>query len=251
MTRNNKVLQLSILLVCAIVVIVVIGPFKKDQPRQLGENAQGQAFASVPEESVENEEVQQSSGGAISLEQVKELLMKQGINDKLYWEALSYEEVELDRDDEPEVVAAIDGGSHLGAFFIFDKTSSGDYSLIFDKSWKVASLNFGAPIEVAEKKLLQVVEMTGGSGVSVQIAHLLEIQNGEVIEAWQGTLKDMNAMFGGNYYVVAGSFQIVNDIMYAWETRSELEDDTVTVKGKPTTTVKMYTYNGTQFIEQK
>lgn len=251
MTRNNKVLQLSILLVCAIVVIVVIGPFKKDQPQKLGENAQGQAIASVLEQSVGSEGVQQSNGATISLEQVKDIIRKQGIDGELYWEALSYEEVELDGDDEPEVVAAIDGGSHLGAFFIFDKTSSGDYSLIFDKSWKVASLNFGAPIEVAEKQLFQVVEMTGGSGLSVRNAHLLEIHNGKVVEAWQGTLKEMNAMFGGNYYVIAGSFQIVNDILYAWETRSELEDDTVTVKGEPTTKVTTYSYNGTQFIEQK
>lgn len=245
MNLNKRVLQVAVLLVCVIGIIGVMSTIKADRPAQSSENVLDQdQLAPV---NVENHQ----SSGALSLEQVKDLIRKQGVDGEDDWNGLSYREVDLDGDNEPEVVAAIDGGVHIGVFYIFAKTSSGNYQLLAEKSWRIVSLDFGAPVEVGEKQLFEVVEMTGGSGISVQIAHLLDIQNGELVEAWQGTLKEMNAMFDDSYYVIAGSFQVVNDILYAWETRSELEDDGVTIIGKPITTVEMYTFNGIHFVEKK
>ncbi|GGH22568.1 hypothetical protein [Paenibacillus segetis] len=244
MSWNKRVMQFVVLLVCVLVTIGVMNLINEDTSEPSNENVLNQTQPTAV-----NVEKQQSSE-ALSLEQVKDLIRKQGIDGEDYWNGLSYLEVDLDGDNEPELVAAINGGVHLGVFYIFDKTSPGKYQLLAEKGWKVASLDFGAPIEVGEKQLFEVVEMTGGSGISVRIAHLMDIQHGELVEVWQGTLKEMNAMLGGSYYVIAGSFQVVNDILYAWQTRSELEDDAVTVKGEPITTVKMYTYDGSQFVEK-
>jgi len=76
----------------------------------------------------------------ITKNMVEDWIRKQG-NEKrdYYFDGLSFEEMNVDGDSEPEVLVRIDGGVHLGDFFIFDKQSKDSYKLIFEQPWHVES----------------------------------------------------------------------------------------------------------------
>ncbi|RCX23557.1 copper amine oxidase-like protein [Fontibacillus phaseoli] len=185
----------------------------------------------------------------VTLEQVASWVKQQGARSNYYLEGLSYEEVQLDEDDELEVIAGIDGGVHLGQFFIFDRNASGSYKLLAEKNWKVEQLDPGAAKDVESKKVFETVERTGGTGIDVYYAHLWYLDNGAMKEAWRGTLKERFAMVSGGHSLLAGSYQVINNMLYSWETFTRLADDDETVVGKPETKMKVYRFDGTKFVE--
>ncbi|AZK47397.1 hypothetical protein [Paenibacillus lentus] len=194
--------------------------------------------------------LRRASGTKITEQQVADWIVEQGEADRYYLEGLSIELLDLDRDGESEIVAMIDGGVHLGNYFIFDRDSNGDYQLIFERNWKVDSLKLREPIEVGDKLIYETVERTGGTGLSVEIVHLWYIEQGQVVEVWKGTVKEMNAVFPGSYSLTVAGYRIQDGLLYYWRTFSPLEDDAETVQGTSETTLTIYTFDGASFIER-
>ncbi|GAA0137234.1 hypothetical protein YSY43_40750 [Paenibacillus sp. YSY-4.3] len=186
----------------------------------------------------------------ITKQRVTDWIVEQGKEDRYYVEGLSYEMVDLDGDGEAEVLAAIDGGVHLGNFFIFDRDAAGNYRLIFESPWKVDSMNPGASVLVGDKLLYETVERTGGTGLDVEITHLWYMEQGRVVEAWKGITKEMNAMIPGSYSLTVAGYRVYDDVLYAWKTLSLLEDDAETVQGKPVTTMNTFVFDGVSFQEK-
>ncbi|MEF2967249.1 hypothetical protein V3851_15535 [Paenibacillus sp. M1] len=184
-------------------------------------------------------------------EQVADWITRQGLEEvkELYLEALSYVEVQLDEDAELEVIAGIDGGVHLGRFFIFDQTSNGAFTLVAERDWKVEELDPGMEKDVELKKVFETVERTGGTGIDVYYAHLWYLENGEMKEAWQGTLKMRNAMLPGEHSLLAGGYQVIENTLYSWETITKLADDDETPLAGPETMLKVYRFDGSKFAE--
>lgn len=189
---------------------------------------------------------------AISKKQVTQWIKQQGARKaNYYFEGLTFVEVQLDEDKELEVIAGIDGGVHLGHFFVFDRSKAGTYKLIAEKDWKVEQLHPGPAIEMNSKKLFETVERTGGTGVDVKYVHLWHVENGKWVEAWEGVLKERNAMITGLHSLVAGGYQVIDDTLYSWNTLTLLEDDDETMKGQRETTLQIFRFDGNRFVEQK
>lgn len=180
-------------------------------------------------------------------DQIAKWILEQGQRDEYYLEGLSYTEVQLDSDSELEIIAGIDGGVHLGQFFIFDSDKDGVYQLIVEKDWRVEQLHPGMAKDVELKMIFETVDRTGGTGVDVYEAHLWYLDNGEFKEVWKGWLKGRNAMFAGSHSLVAGSYQVIEGWLYNWETVFKLADDDVTQTAPPQTTMKVYKFNGEMF----
>ncbi|WP_410768625.1 stalk domain-containing protein [Fontibacillus sp. BL9] len=185
----------------------------------------------------------------VTLKQVASWVKQQGAGSNYYLEGLSFEEVQLDEDDELEVIAGIDGGVHLGQFFIFDRNASGNYKLLAEKNWKVEQLDPGVAKDVELKKVFETVERTGGTGIDVHYAHLWYLDNGIMKEAWRGTMKERFAMVPDGHSLLAGSYQVIDNTLYSWETFTKLADDDETVVGKPETKMKVFRFDGTEFVE--
>lgn len=183
----------------------------------------------------------------ITKQQVTGWIVEQGKEDNYYVEGLSYELIDLDGDGEAEVVAAIDGGVHLGHYFMFDRDAKGNYRLIFESPWKVETLKPGAPVRVGDKLLYETVERTGGTGLDVEIVHLWYMEEGRVVEAWKGITKEMNAMIPGSYSLTVAGYHIQDDVLYFWRTLSLLEDDAETIQGAPATTMNTFVFDGVSF----
>lgn len=180
-------------------------------------------------------------------DQIVKWIRDQGQRDDYYWEGLSYIEVQLDEDDELEIIAGIDGGVHLGQFFIFDADPDGVYQLIVEKDWKVEQLDPGPSKDIELHRIFETVERNGGTGVDIREAHLWYLDNGEFREIWKGWLKGRNAMFTGSHSLLAGSYQVIDNWLYSWETTTKLADDDVTPTEPPQTTLKVYKFNGEAF----
>ncbi|WP_334071232.1 MULTISPECIES: hypothetical protein [Paenibacillus] len=188
----------------------------------------------------------------LSKKQVTQWIKKQGARKvNYYFEGLSFVEMQLDNDEELEVIAGIDGASHLGQFFVFDRSKAGTYKLIAEKDWKVERLHPGPAIEMNSKKLFETVERTGGTGLDIKYVHLWHVENGKWVEAWKGVLKERNAMITGLHSLVAGGYQVIDDTLYSWNTLTLLEDDDETMKGQRETTLQIFRFDGTRFVEQK
>lgn len=207
-------------------------------PKQ-GQPAQQNAEAAVPF-TVEQPELPLK-------DQIAQWIQQQGERDEYYLEALSYTEVQLDMDNDLEIIAGIDGGAHLGQFFIFDRSSEGSYRMITEKDWKVEQLHPGLMKDVELTMLFETVEHTGGTGIDVQIAHLWYLKDGEFKEAWEGRLKERNAMMTGSHSLLAASYQVIENWLYSWETFYTLADDDVTNTEPPRTTMKRFEFNGEVF----
>lgn len=193
---------------------------------------------------------------SISKQQVAQWIKSQGKDkaDSYFIEGLSYDLVNLDDDDDLEIMAKIDGGVHLGQFFIFDKDSAGKYQLIAEQDWKVENWDADNPIDIAGKKIFKLVTRTGGTGLDIFNVHLWYMEQGKYIEAWQGTLLERSVMavlIPESYYKKAGGYQV--DVegkrLYAWETRHQLAEDGVTPIGEIITATTLYRFNGTGFIK--
>ncbi|GIO83134.1 hypothetical protein J25TS5_00660 [Paenibacillus faecis] len=199
-----------------------------------------------------NSETTPQTQKAISKKQVTQWIKQQGARKaNYYFEGLTFIEVQLDEDKELEVIAGIDGGVHLGHFFVLDRTKAGTYKLIAEKDWKVEALHPGPAVETDSRVLYETVERTGGTGIDVKYAHLWYVKDGKWVEAWKGVLKERNAMITGAHSLVAGSYQVIDDTLFSWETLTRLEDDDETVKGERETTLQVFQFDGTRFVEKK
>lgn len=217
-------------------------------------NANSTGAHSLTERKVINEDPTALAQAELPLkDQIAKWIVEQGQREEYYLEGLSYVEVQLDTDSELEIIAGIDGGVHLGQFFVFDSGADGEYKLIAEKDWKVEQLHPGMVKDVELKMIFETVDRTGGTGVDVYEAHLWHLDNGEFKEVWNGWLKGRNAMIAGSHSLLAGSYQVIDGWLYNWETVVKLEDDDVTQKEPPQTTLKVYSFNGEMFelVESK
>jgi len=185
---------------------------------------------------------------------VEEWIREQG-NEKsnYYFDGLFVEEVNIDRDSEPEVLAKIDGGVHLGNFFIFDKQSNGSYKLIYEQPWHVVSWNAEHFDIDGMNPLLNIVTRTGGTGVDIRESHLMYMDNSGVwTEAWKGTLKDVY-VFQDKYRAIMGSYQFYDDDgeLYYWQTEWVASWEDEKMDADPKTTLKIYTIEQGEFIEKQ
>lgn len=194
----------------------------------------------------------------ITKEQVSNWINSQGKEERYYIYGLSYELVNLDNDSDLEIVAKIDGAVHIGNFFILDKTEDGIYKLIDEKLWKAECPKLNQPIYVNGKKVFETVVRTGGTGADVNVSHLWYLENGKMVEAWQGKLKERLTIHpSGGYLLNVGSYQIIcsgsvyestNDYssnrLYYWETKYKFADDNITKVGEPVTTSETFKFDG-------
>ncbi len=193
----------------------------------------------------------ETAAARITKQQVADWIVQQGKKTGYYLYGLSFEMIDLDGDGIEEVVAAIDGGVHLGNYFIFKRDAAGNYQLIFESPWKVESLKLAEPHQVGDKLLYETVERTGGTGLSIEIVHLWYLEQGRIVEAWAGTVKEMNAMMPGEYSLAVAGYRIQDNVLYVWRTLSPLEDDAETVHGTVETTMTAFEFDGTVFKERK
>jgi len=200
----------------------------------------------------QNRSVHVSTGPSVAREQVIEWIAEQGRENDYFWDGLWYEEADLDGDADLEVVAGIDGAVHLGQFFIFDRAQDGRYKLVKEEGWKVERVRLDDPIEMDGKKLFQIVKRTGGTGLDIYIAHLFYMENGNVVDAWEGILREIQmASEPKNYTLKVGNYQIDPGTrsLYAWESVYRLDETGTRTIGDPATVVKKYRFDGTRFVE--
>ncbi|WP_289136814.1 hypothetical protein [uncultured Brevibacillus sp.] len=183
----------------------------------------------------------------VGKDQIKQWIQQQSKKKDHYMEGLAFQEINLDQDEELEVVATITGGVHLGTFFLFDKQASGSYQLAVEQPWKIDSLDLEQPVlEIGDKRIYQIVQHTGGTGVSVEIAILWYLDKGRFVEAWTGSLKEISS-FQEEYYALHGSYHFDGENLYYSTTSYKRPDDDT----KPVTEFKQetvpYSFNGTLF----
>jgi len=189
----------------------------------------------------------------ISKEQIISWIKEQGKEDRYFYGGLSYELTNVDNDSELEVIATIHGGVHLGDFFIFDKNENGKYILVTEQPWHVTSMNFSNhmadPVEVNNKKIFEIVERTGGSGLDIYEVHLCYVEQGKFVDAWKGILNTVS-VFQLNYFLEIGNYRFnkSNNRLYAWSSKYDFELDGVTLKENRGTNTMIYKFDGTKFI---
>ncbi|MCZ8520968.1 MULTISPECIES: stalk domain-containing protein [Paenibacillus] len=172
-----------------------------------------------------------------------------------YFDGLSFEKMNLDGDSEPEVLARIDGGVHLGNFFIFDNQSDGSYKLSFEQPWHVESWN----IESIENfraegmnPLYKIVTRTGGTGVDVREVHLMYMSDtGIWTEAWKGTLKE-RSVFQDKYHATMGSYQFNDDDgeLFYWQTEMDASLEDNKQVGDSKTTMQVLEFREGHFVDK-
>jgi len=196
-----------------------------------------------------------ASAKLVTPQQVARWIKEQGKSDpdSYYLDGLTYELANIDADEALELVAKIDGGVHLGQFFIFDRNGKGTYQLITEQNWKVDSWDFTHPIELAgeNKGIFKLVTRDGGTGIDQFTARLCYLEQDQFIEAWRGILLERSTMARDAYYQKTGSYQVDDQSkrLYAWETAHRLDRDGVTPLGELQTVTGVYVFNGTVFAE--
>lgn len=167
-----------------------------------------------------------------------------------YYKEFEYELVNLDSDTELEIIAKNIGGVHLGNFYIFDMNEEGKPELIADEKWHVSDWNVMKPMMVGGKKIFEVIDRTGGTGVDVLTSHLWYIENGEFIKAWDGILKSRST-YKDDYNLKMGSYQFNedNNLLYTWLSSYLYDADGVNLKKIDGTETIIYTFDGTRFVE--
>ncbi|WP_274364028.1 stalk domain-containing protein [Paenibacillus thermotolerans] len=183
---------------------------------------------------------------------VAEWIRERGKESAYYFDGLFAEEANVDADPELEVLARIDGGVHLGNFFLFDKRPDGTYKLIFERPWHVESWIAENLSPEGAHSLYKIVTRTGGTGMDVREARLMYMNDGVWTEAWTGKLKD-RTVFQDNYHLVIGSYQLNDDNsqLYYWQTVTDASAETGKPTGEPKTTLKVFEWAEGRFVEMK
>ncbi|MFA7468331.1 MAG: copper amine oxidase N-terminal domain-containing protein [Desulfotomaculaceae bacterium] len=194
-----------------------------------------------------------ASVGSITPQQVARWIKEQGKSDpdSYYLDGLTYELANLDADEALELVAKIDGGVHLGQFFIFERDAKGTYQLITEQNYKVDSWDFDHPIKLAgeNKRIFKLVIRDGGTGIDQFTTRFCYLEQGQFIEAWRGILLERSTMARDAYYKKTGGYQVDDQSkrLYAWETTHRLDRDGVTLLGELQTVTRVYNFKGTVF----
>ncbi|MBU3188370.1 hypothetical protein K9O30_03215 [Clostridium bowmanii] len=194
----------------------------------------------------------ESSSLTIPKEEVIKLIKTQGTKNPYYFQGLSYKVANIDKDDDFEIVAKIDGGVHVGYFFIFDKNSQGKYSLVAEKDWKVEKwdLEYWHDLN-GGNKAYEMTTRAGGSGMDIFYGHVWYLKDSKFVEAWIGTLKERTA-FQDILGLKIGGYQINSDDLrlYAWTTKYATKISTNKPLAKPTTIVSIFKFNGVKYVLQ-
>ncbi|MGH4125456.1 MAG: hypothetical protein ACREV6_21285 [Clostridium sp.] len=194
----------------------------------------------------------ESSLSTIPKEEVIKLIKTQGTKKPHYFEGLSYKVANIDKDNDFEIVAKIDGGVHLGYFFIFDKNSQGKYSLVAEKDWKVEKwdLEYWHNLN-GENKAYEMTTRSGGLGIDIFYGHVWYLKDSKFVEAWMGTLKE-RTVFQDILDLKIGGYQINSDDsrLYAWTTKYDTKISTNTLMTKPTTIVSIFKFDGVKYVLQ-
>ena len=194
----------------------------------------------------------ESSLSTIPKEEVIKLIKTQGSKSPYYFEGLSYKVANLDKDNDFEIVVKIDGGVHVGYFFIFDKNSQGKYSLVAEKDWKVEKWDLSYWHDInGGIKAYEMTTRAGGSGMDIFYGHVWYLKDSKFVDAWMGTLKERTA-FHDILNLKIGSYQINSDDsrLYAWTTRYNTKISTNTPIAKPTTNVSIFKFDGIKYVLQ-
>jgi len=189
----------------------------------------------------------------LTKDEVVAWIQAQGKEDEYYFEELLFEENNIDRDLDLEVLAKIDGGVHLGHFFVFDVQLDGSYKLIYEQPWHVELWDIEFLFDNDDiSPLYNIVTRAGGSGIDVREVHLMYMShNGEWTEAWKGMLKERTA-FENKNFIKMGSYQFNddNDDLFYWQTDmvTAIEDNKQI--GELTTLFKRFEFREGQFVEK-
>lgn len=194
----------------------------------------------------------ESSLSTIPKEEVIKLIKTQGTKSPYYFEGLSYKVANIDKDNDFEIVAKIDGGVHVGYFFIFDKNRQGKYSLVAEKDWKVEKWDLEYwHNHNGSNKAYEMTTRAGGSGMDIFYGHVWYLKDSKFVEAWMGTLKERTA-FQDILNLKIGGYQINSDDLrlYAWTTKYGTKISTNTPIAKPITIVSIFKFNGVKYVLQ-
>lgn len=190
-------------------------------------------------------------GNEVNIELVKSWIMEQGAEEdsSYYFDGLSFEVVNLDEDDDLEIIATIDGGVHLGQFFIFDK-ADGKYKLIAEKPQKIEKVNLLPSINLDGKKFFALIERTGGTGLDIYYEHIAYLEDRKLQIAWTGVQKERDANLG-LYNLRIGNYQYnpENQLLYTWESRFEHDIETMDILENKGTVTKIYQFVDGKFVE--
>ncbi|WP_261376019.1 hypothetical protein [Brevibacillus brevis] len=110
------------------------------------------------------------------------------------------------------------------------------------------------PRLLAEKRIFETVQHTGGSGICVYEANLWYLDKGRLVKAWEGLLQETVSVPGGQLFRTVGSYQVVHDdeakpLLYHWTTKQELNPDTgELLPGMPETSLQMYRWENGVFV---
>lgn len=189
------------------------------------------------------------SNSNISKEQVIKWINEQSKYKLTYHDEFVYELINLDNDLDLEIVAKNIIGVNLGNFYIFDFDKSGRYKLIGEENWHVLSWDFSSPIIIDNKKIYEVIDKSGGSGIDITTANLWYIEDGKFIKTWYTILKH-RTIFKDDYFLKIGSYQFnsENNLIYAWLNSYIYELDGVTLKEKKRTDSKVFKFDGSKFV---
>ncbi|MDC0762335.1 hypothetical protein POF51_16625 [Brevibacillus sp. AG] len=204
--------------------------------------------------------------------QVMDWIDKQAKN-PVVTDNFDFQLVNLDDDPEPEIVAKHNGSVHIGNFYVLDQKPDRTYALIAEEEWNPPRLQLDhwdytrevnyseidkntevEPRLLAEKRVFETVQHTGGSGISVYEANLWYLDKGRLVKAWEGLLRETVSVPGGQLFRTVGSYQIVHDdeanpLLYHWQTKQELKPDTAELlPGKPETALQMYRWENGVFV---
>ena len=193
----------------------------------------------------------ESSLSTIPKEEVIKLIKTQGTKSPYYFEGLSYKVANIDKDNDLEIIAKIDGGVHVGYFFIFDKNSQGKYSLVAEKDWKVEKWDLEYWHNLGGNKAYEMTSRAGGTGMDIFYGHVWYLKDSKFVEAWMGKLKEREA-FKDILNLKMGAYQINSDDsrLYAWTTKYTTKISTNTPMAKPTTIVSIYKFDGVKYVLQ-
>ncbi len=188
----------------------------------------------------------------ITKEEVIKLIKTQGSKSHYYFEGLSYKVANIDKDKDFEIVAKIDGGVHVGYFFVFDKNNQGKYFLVAEKDWKVEKwdLEYWHYL-IGDNKVYEMTTRSGGSGVDILHGHLWYLKDGKFVEAWMGNLKERSA-FQDILSLEIGGYKINSDdaLLHAWTTKYSTKISTNAAMANPTTIVSIYKFDGIKYVLQ-
>lgn len=194
----------------------------------------------------------ESSISTITKEEVIKLIKTQAAKGSYYFQGLSYKVANMDEDNDFEIVAKIDEGVHVGYFFIFDRNTQGEYSLVVEKDWKVEKWDLSYWYNLkGGSKAYEMTTRAGGTGIDMLYGHVWYLKDGKFLEAWMGTLKERTA-FQDILSLKIGSYQINSyDLrLYSWTTKYDTKISTNTPMAKPTTIVSIFKFNGVKYVLQ-